>query len=311
MDALKSLSDSVAALASQAGSKLFHVPSPMGGRTALGFDGKLLLVPAFEAEAGEALRILAPGGEEVEAKVAGFEPGLGVAVLELAKAQPECAWTAAEALPPLGSLALVAAYPSPEGPEVRLDSIRIASGEGEDAYIQTDGTPYPGFAGAAIVDPEGLLEGFLLTDRGDNWGWALPASRAAALVSAIVSGHAAARAWLGVSTVPIQAPPELAAAFGDGREDALLVAGVEAGSPAEKAGIRVGDLLASLGGRPVTDPASLQEALAAATPGSELKVRILRSGEGRELSAVPEARTRRERGFGGWRMGGFRCGRGR
>jgi S1-C subfamily serine protease len=320
MDALKSLSDSLAQLASRAGAKLFHVPSPMGGRTALGFDGKLLLAPAFEAETGERLKLLAPGGAEVEAKVAGFDAELGLAALELEQALPETAWKAAPGLPLLGSLLLAAAYPSPEGPEVRLDVLRIAGGEGDEAYLQTDGAPFPGFAGAALVDTEGNLAGFVLEDRGGNRGWALPASRAAALVAAIASGKVASGgAWLGVSTVPIDPPKELAAAFGDGRSCALLVAGVEEGSPAAAAGLMAGDILVSLGGKPVPEPADLMAVLDEAKPGAELKVLVLRSGEKKELTAVPKARDRDTGGRGhrhghghghgrGWRMGWGGCG---
>ena len=324
MDSLKSLSDSVAALAAAASAKIFHVPSPMGGRTALGFDGKQLLVPAFEASKGETLAILAPGGTEVQATVTGFDPDLGLAVLELGNAIPESAWKAATGRPALGSLVLVAAFPSPEGPEVRLDALRLAGGEGDSAYLQTDGSPFPGFAGAALVDPEGALAGLLLEDRGGNHGWALPASRASALVAAIVSGMSSQKAWLGVSTVPIAAPPELAALFADGRASALLVAGVEADSPAAKAGIQVGDILASVGGRPLSDPADLMAALDAAKPGAELPILVLRSGEKKQLTAVPAARPRdggrSEEGHGhhghghhhgggprGWWMGGGGC----
>ncbi len=327
MDSFKSLSDSVAALAAAASAKIFHVPSPMGGRTALGFDGKLLLVPAFEASKGETMTILAPSGKEVQATVTGFDPDLGLAVLELAKDIPESAWKAATGRPALGSLVLVAAFPSPEGPEVRLDALRLAGGEGENAYLQTDGSPFPGFAGSALVDPEGALAGLLLEDRGGNHGWALPASRAAALVASIVSGQSSQKAWLGVSTVPIAAPPELAALFADGRASALLVAGVEADSPAAKAGIQVGDILASVGGHPLSDPADLMAALDAAKPGAELPILVLRSGEKKQLTAVPAARPRdtgrSEGGHGhhghghhhgghahgprGWWMGGGGC----
>jgi S1-C subfamily serine protease len=318
MDSLRSLSDSIAALAAAAAAKLFHVPSPMGGKTALGFDGKLLLVPAFEAEVGEKLLILAPGGREVEAKVAGFDQGLGLAALELAQALPGSLWTASGTKPSLGSLLLVAAYPSPEGPEVRLDALRCAGGEGDGAYLQTDGSPFPGFAGAALVDPEGSLAGFLLADRGGNGSWALPASRAAELLADIAAGRSGTGAWLGVSTVPIEAPRELSAAFADGRSTALLVAGVEADSPAAKAELRVGDILVSVGGSPVADPGDLVAALGSAKPGGELKLVVLRSGERKELVAFPIARPlgrgpRGDRGGHegrghhrgwGWRMGG-------
>lgn len=322
MDALRALSDSVAALAAGAKTKLFHIPSPMGGRTALSFDGRLLLVPAMEASAGESLTILAPGGREVQAKVAGFDPGLGLAALELAESLPSSAWTAASAAPELGSLVLVAAYPSPEGIEVRLDSLRLAAGSGEDAYLQTDGAPFPGFSGAALVDPEGRLAGFVLADRGGNKGWALPAARAATLVNEIAAGRGSTKAWLGIATVPIDAPADQAALFGDDRKSALLVSGVEADSPAEKAGLKVGDILVSIGGNAVSEPEELMEALEKARPEAELAVAVLRGGERKELKAFPASRptssdqgSRHGHGHGhhrrwGWWMGGGRCGPG-
>jgi serine protease DegQ len=319
MDELKSLSNSLASLASRAGAKLFHVPSAMGGRTALGFDGKLLLVPAFEAEVGEKIAILASGGKEVEATVAGFDPGLGLAALRLGEELPESAWTAVKAPPELGSLLLAAAYPSPEGPEVRLDLLRFAGGEGKDAYLQTDGSPFPGFAGGALVDPEGFLAGFILADRGGNRGWALPASRAESLVADIASGRGAG-AWLGVSTVPIRTPSELAEAFGDGRETALLVAGVEAKGPAAEAGIQVGDILVSLAGNPLASPADLLGTLDEAKPDEELSIVVLRSGNKMELKATLAPRKNeggrrhahhgyrgRWRGPWSWPMGGGGC----
>jgi len=291
MDNLRSLSDSLAALAAEASHRLFHVPSPLGGRTALSFDGKRLIVPAFEASEGESLELLSPGGKDVAAKVVGFDPRLGLAVLELAEALPDTAWKAAPAAPRLGSLVLAAAFPSPQGPEVRLDAVRFSGGEGEDAYIQTDGPRFPGFSGAALVDTEGRLTGFVLADAQGNRGWAIPGARAAALATQIAERGFPGHAWLGVSTLPVDAPAGYAERFGDGRESALIVAGVEADGPAAKAGLLVGDLLVSIGGRAASDPAELRAAIDAARPGVELKISVLRAGENKELRAVPASRN--------------------
>jgi serine protease DegQ len=290
MDNFRSLSDSLAALAAEAANKLFHVPSPLGGRSALGFDGSLLLVPALEASEGESLEILAPGGKAVRAKVVGFDPSLGLAALALPESLPATAWTAAGALPSLGSLLLAAAYPSPQGAEVRLDAVRFAGGEGDEAYIQTDGSRFPGFSGAALVDPDGKLAGFLLADAPGNRGWAIPGARAAELAKSIAERGFPGRAWLGISTLPVETPPGYAERFGDGREGALIVASLEPDGPAAKAGILVGDLLVSIGGSPTPDPAGLRSALDAARPGVELRIVLLRAGERLELGAVPGSR---------------------
>jgi S1-C subfamily serine protease len=296
MDALSSLSESVSALAAAAAAKVFHVPSPAGGRSAVSFDGSLLLVQAFEASEGEKLELLAPGGAEAEASVVGFDPRLGLAVLKLASPLPQASWTSLAPPPPLGSLLAVVAYPSPEGPEARLDVLRFAGGEGEDAYLQTAGSSFPGFSGAAIVEPGGALAGVLVSDKPGNRGWALPAARARDLVASIAERGFPGRAWLGISTVPIEAPESFAKLFGDDREAALMVAGLEEGGPAEAAGLMVGDLLVSIGGVATPHPAALGEAIFAAKPGEALPIVVVRGGERKELSAIPAARSGRGRG---------------
>jgi S1-C subfamily serine protease len=312
---LRSFSESLAALAAGASAKLFHVPSPLGGRSALGFDGSLLLVPALDASEGETLEILGPGGRSMKAKAVGFDRGLRLAVLELAESLPATAWTAASALPALGSLVLVAAYPSPQGAEVRLDAVRFAGGEGDEAYIQTDGSRFPGFSGAALVDPDGKLTGFLVSDLQGNRGWAIPGARAAELARSIAERGFPGRAWLGISTLPVEAPQGYAERFGDGRESALIVASLEDEGPAAKAGILVGDLLVSIGGSPTPDPASLRAALDAAHPGEALRIVLLRAGERMELDAKPAARKDDEegdrRGYGRGDWWGCGCGHGR
>lgn len=291
MDTLQSLSDSLAALASKASARLYHVPSALGGRSALGFDGSRLLVPAAEAEEGEEVTILAPGGAQVAAKVLGFDPGLGLAVLGLPEPRPETAWTPAKSLPPLGSLVLALAWPSPDGPEARLDAVRFAGGEAEAAYIQTDGSPFPGFAGGALVGPTGELAGYIVANRSGNRGWAMPAGRAAALVDSIVARGFPGQAWLGVSTLPVDKP------------QGLLVTGLEGGGPAEKGGLLVGDLILSAGGLALSSPEDLRAALAKAKPGEDLKLGLLRGGQALELQLKPGKGEARPASARGWRHG--------
>lgn len=266
MDAFQSLSESLAALAAQAGTRLFHVPSPLGGRTALGFDGSRLLVPALEAEEGEELTILAPGGSELQAKVLGFDPGLGLAVLGLAEPRPATAWKASASLPGLGSLVLAVAFPSPEGPEARLDTVRFAGGVAEAAYIQTDGRPFPGFAGGALAAPSGELAGLIVANGSGNQGWALPAFRAAVLIDSIVGRGFPGTAWLGVSTMPVESP------------QGLLITGLETGGPAETGGLLVGDLILSASGTPLASPEDLRKILDGAKPGEDLELGLTRGG---------------------------------
>ncbi len=303
MDDMASLSASLAALAASASPRLFHVPSSLGGRTALGFDGRHLLVPAYQAEEGDRLEILATGGERIAARVAGFDPKLSLAVLELEAERPGSAFAPMEGLPALGSLVLALAYPSPQGPEARLDLVRFSGGEGEEAYIQTDGGRFPGFAGAALVAPDGALAGFVVSDGVGNRGWALSARRAAELARSIAARGFASGAWLGVSTIPVEAPEGFASLFGDGREEALLVAGVQPESPAALAGLLPGDLFVSLGGTAARSPSELLGILDEAVPEAELELVLIRGGQRLELRVRPSARPR-ERHHGAHRQDG-------
>ncbi|MGO8695924.1 MAG: S1C family serine protease [Rectinemataceae bacterium] len=317
MDDLHSLSDSISALARSAAARLFHVPSSLGGRTALGFDGKRLLVPAFDAEEGESLEILGPGGEKLSARVAGFDPKLSLAVLELASERPSTAFVPMSGMPAPGSLVVTVAFPSPQGPEARLDLIRFSGGEGEDAYVQTDGAHFPGFSGSALVAPDGTLAGFVVTDRGGNRSWALPASRAAELALSIAQKGFVGGAWLGVSTVPVEAPDAFRSLFGDDRESALMVAGVEQGSPAAEGGILAGDILVAIDGKPVTSPEELRSVLDGSQAGAKLALVLIRGGRRLESTVAAGERPRESRGQAmgwgahhgpgprGWRWGGM------
>jgi S1-C subfamily serine protease len=289
MDSLFSqLSAAAAALARDASQKLFHVPSPAGGRSALSFDGKRLLVPAIDASEGEEVAVIGPGGKPSLTKVIGFDPASGFAVLELVDPLPATAWTPDPAMPALGSLLLVAAFPSDEGPEVRFDNVRMASGQAgeEDAYIQTAGASFPGFAGAALVGPGGGLAGVVAIDRSGNHGWALPAQRAKNLLEAIAKKGFPGRAWLGVSTLPVDVPAAWKSLLGD-RDEAVMVAATEAGSPAATAGIMVGDLIVSIGGRELGSPEELREILASVEVGKPLALVLLRAGAKLNLELNP------------------------
>ncbi|MEI6388024.1 MAG: S1C family serine protease [Spirochaetota bacterium] len=277
---LSQFSESLSALAAVAGQRLYHVPSILGGRTALSFDGKRLLVPAVEAERDEKLTILSPGGKEVIARVIGFDPRQGLAVLELSDALPASAWTPETAMPALGSLVLAAAYPSPDGVEARLDMVRITKGGpgDEDSYLQTDGASFPGFAGGALLSPAGKLAGLIVADRPGNGAWALPAERARKLLDTIAARGFPRRAWLGISTVPVTVPEAWKAALG-GRTLATMIAGLETGGPAELAGLLPGDLIITLGGTVVERPGELSDALSSLEAGAVVRVELLRAGK--------------------------------
>lgn len=280
---LADLSASLAQLAAEASRRLFHVPSPLGGRSALSFDGSRLLVPAAAVDRDETVEVLGPGGARLSTKARGFDPRLGFAVLELDQPLPETAWKPGASMPALGSLALSLAFPSPEGPESALGGIRIARGapEAEDSYLQVDGPVFPGFAGGVLVGPEGELLGVIAAEGGGNRSWVLPALRARALVETLASRGFPPRAWLGLATLPLDVPTSLRKAAGGA--EALLVTELSEEGAAARAGLLPGDILLSLAGRRLESPESLRALLDEHRPGEELSLDLLRGGSPLEL----------------------------
>jgi len=92
------------------------------------------------------------------------------------------------------------------------------------------------------------------------------------------------RGWLGVSTQPLT--PELAQTFKIKDQTGALVSGVIANSPADKAGLKRGDLIIGLDGKSVADPVSLRNMVASLSPGTKIELKIIREAAERPLSVT-------------------------
>lgn len=123
----------------------------------------------------------------------------------------------------------------------------------------------PGSSGSALVDVRGHLVGINTSRLGSGFYLALPADQAfQARVARLVTGGAVGRPRLGIAIAPAWMARRMRAAVGLRPRDGLLVREVEPGSPAEAAGMMVGDLLVAIDGRTVTGPDELADAVDAA-----------------------------------------------
>jgi len=155
------------------------------------------------------------------------------------------------------------------------------------SFIQTDAPINPGNSGGALVGVDGRLVGintaiFSKTGGSVGIGFAVPANMVAVVVRAAESGSAIARPWYGATGQPMTR--ELAASLGLDRPVGVLVKAIYTGGPADKAGLRPGDVVRSVDGREVDDPEALRFRIATREVGATVRLSVLRGGKPLEVS---------------------------
>jgi S1-C subfamily serine protease len=155
-----------------------------------------------------------------------------------------------------------------------------------DDVIQTDAALNPGNSGGALADSHARVVGINTAVAGFGLGLAVPInSTTRSIVSELVSTGRVRRAWLGVGGTPVPLPPPLAARLGQRR--GLRLVEVVPGSPAAAAGLFLGDVLLSAGGRPVQGVQDVQRLMLGSSIGTRLPITVLRRGALVDVVAVP------------------------
>jgi len=156
-------------------------------------------------------------------------------------------------------------------------------------FIQTDAAINPGNSGGAMVNTRGELIGIntaIFTQSGgyEGIGFAIPANLARTISDSLVKNGRVVRGWLGVSIQEVT--PELAAQFDLDTPKGAVVTEVLGNSPAEKAGVRRGDVIVALNGQEVENLARLRLLVAAAPVGSRMTIQVVRDGKKRRIDVT-------------------------
>jgi serine protease DegQ len=156
-------------------------------------------------------------------------------------------------------------------------------------FIQTDAPINPGNSGGALVDVNGNLLGIntaIYSRSGGSLGigFAIPVSTARNVLESIITTGGVTRGWIGVE--PQDVTPEIAESFGLEQKSGAIVAGVLQGGPADKAGIKPGDILVSVNGETISDTTKLLNVVAQIKPGTPTKVHVVRKGKEFDLTVV-------------------------
>jgi S1-C subfamily serine protease len=152
--------------------------------------------------------------------------------------------------------------------------------------IQTDAALNPGNSGGALVDSTGLVVGINTALAGIGLGLAVPLNDATrTVIATLMREGRIRRAQLGLAVAPRPLAPAVAARLG--RRQAVEVLEVSKESPAERAGVRPGDLLVSLDGQAIEDATDLQRLMVADRIGQALEATTIRDGRYRTVTLTP------------------------
>jgi serine protease DegQ len=165
-------------------------------------------------------------------------------------------------------------------------------------FIQTDAAVNPGNSGGALVDTHGNLLGIntaIYSRSGGSLGigFAIPVTTVKTVMESIIASGQVVRGWIGVE--PQDITPELAESFGLSKKSGAIIAGVLKGGPADKAGMRPGDILVAVEGKPVSDTTDMLYTIAQLTPGNRAKMTVLRKSQEATLDVAVGKRPRPRR----------------
>jgi len=251
-------------------------------------------------EREEDITISSTGEDKIEATLGGRDPGSDLAVLKVSGA-PGAAEIAPSGSLKVGNFVLALGAAAGGGPSKVTASFGVVSALGStwrtarggvvEGYIRADLPLYPGFSGGPLVDMQGRVVGLNSSQLARGQGVATPANAVATAVDMLLSQGRVRRGYLGVTSQPVRLPSELQQKLGLQQETGLLVLGVESGSPADKGGLFMGDVIVSLAGGTIADPQDLQAALGPGVVGQATPAVVLRAGERKELSLTPAVRA--------------------
>src|SRR5579884_2997020 len=165
-------------------------------------------------------------------------------------------------------------------------------------FIQTDAAINQGNSGGPLVDVRGEVVGintFLISPSGafSGMGFAIPTQLVRPIVDQIIKTGKVSHGYMGIAIGDVT--PENAKFFDVNNATGALVSQVEDGSPAAKAGLKVGDVITELDGQKVTDASELQMQISEKEPGTKIELGVLRNGKSETIPVTLEALGNREK----------------
>lgn len=253
-----------------------------------------ILTNQHVVDGADQIEVALADGRTATAKVIGIDPETDLAVLKINLPDLPTITLGRADQARVGDVVLAIGNPFGVGQTVTMGIIS-ALGRNHlgintfENFIQTDAPINPGNSGGALVDVNGNLLGIntaIYSRSGGSLGigFAIPVSTARTVLESIITTGSVTRGWIGVE--PQDVTPEIAESFGLQQKSGAIVAGVLQGGPADKAGIRPGDILVSVNGEDIGDTTKLLNVVAQIKPGATAKVHVVRKGKELNLNVV-------------------------
>lgn len=291
MSTLSDFSNSLADVVTKAAGSTVRVEARRRmAATGFAWESGVIVTAHHVVERDDNIKVGLPNGETVEASLIGRDPSTDIAVLKLKTANSELASFERVSFDAVRVGHLVLALGRP-GKDV-LSTLGIVSALGTDSssraghldyYVQTDVAMYPGFSGGPLVDATGNLIGMNTSAMRDT-SLSIPTPTLIRVVDTILKHGKVRQGYLGVGAQPVRLPTALRESLG--QEMGLLVASVEPDSPADKAGMMLGDTLVHFAERAINSMDDLAAALQANGVGSSVNAKAIRGGQVTELSVT-------------------------
>ena len=242
-------------------------------------------------EGADQIEVKLSDGREARATLVGRDPDTDLAVLRIGLNKLPVITFGSDANAHVGDVVLAIGYPFGVGQTV-THGIISALGRTQlgintfENFIQTDAAINPGNSGGALVDANGNLIGIntaIFSRSGGSLGigFAVPVSTARNVMQQLISTGQVVRGWIGVE--PQDVTDQLARTLNLPHPEGVVIIGVLRKGPADEAGVRPGDVVLDVAGKPVVNTGQLLNAVAALTPGSEAAIKVLRGGKATTL----------------------------
>ncbi len=259
--------------------------SSLGSGVLVSHDG-YILTNHHVVESADQIEVALADGRTAKGHIVGTDPETDLAVIkiDLGGNLPAITFAGAEAAH-VGDIVLAIGNPFGVGQTVTMGIVSALKRNHLglntfENFIQTDAAINPGNSGGALVDADGNLLGInsaIYSPNGGSLGigFAIPVSTAKKIMEQIIQNGSVTRGWIGVAVQDIT--PELAESFKLKDTKGVLISEIVRGSPADRAGIKAGDILLSIANKDLSDSNAMLETISALAPGKTVPLKLLRN----------------------------------